>query len=176
VLRLRSATPADADVLAATVAEGFRGYADFAPPGWRAPQPLELALGIGVRLRRARMRAWLAEQDGEPAGHVTYLPATESQVGSDDPSLAHLEQLFVRRAHWGSGAATALLRRAVEEAASEGYTAMRLGTPTAQLRARRFYEREGWTLSGEPFVAEAIGLELVEYRRELRGCQHAPRT
>jgi hypothetical protein len=45
VLRLRPATPADAEVLAATVAEGFTTYLDFAPPGWRAPQPLELALG-----------------------------------------------------------------------------------------------------------------------------------
>lgn len=168
MLRLRTATPADAETLAATVAEGFESYRAFAPEGWRAPEELELALGIGVRLRRPTMRAWLAEQDGEPAGHVTYLPATESQVGSDDPKLAHLEQLFVRRAHWGGGAATALIRRAVTEAAREGYTAMRLGTPTGQLRARRFYEREGWSVSSEPFVAEPIGLELVEYRRDLR--------
>jgi len=168
VLRLRPATPADADVLAATVAEGFATYLDFAPSGWRALGPLELTLGIGVRLRRPTMRAWLAEQDGEPVGHVSYLPATESQVGSDDPTLAHLEQLFVRRPYWGGGAAKILLRRAVAQAAREGYAAMRLGTPTGQLRARRFYEREGWSVSGEPFVAEAIGLELVEYRRELQ--------
>ena len=168
MLRLRPATPADAEVLDAAVAEGFASYLDFAPPGWRPPQPLELALGIGVRLQRPTVRAWMADVGGEPAGHVTYLPATESQVGSDDPTLAHLEQLFVRRAFWGTPVATALLRRAVEEAAREGYAAMRLGTPTGQLRARRFYEREGWAVSGEPFVAEPIGLELVEYRRDLR--------
>ena len=168
-LHLRPASPADADVLAATVAEGFATYRAFAPPGWRAPDRLELALGLAVRLGHPALRAWLAEVDGEPAGHVTWLPAAEARHAVDDPELAHLEQLFVRRPFWGTEVASALMARAVEQASRSGFRRMRLGTPTGQLRARRFYEREGWTASGEPWVEQPLGLELVEYFRPLPG-------
>jgi GNAT superfamily N-acetyltransferase len=167
VLTLRRATAADADVLAGTVAEGFASYRAFAPPGWRAPDRLELALGIAVRLGQPSVRAWLAEDGEVPAGHVTWLPAAEARHASDEPGLAHLEQLFVRRAHWSTPAASLLLARAVEQAAAEGFRRMRLGTPTGQARARRFYEREGWTATGEPWAEQPLGLELIEYVRDL---------
>jgi hypothetical protein len=57
--------------------------------------------------------------------------------------------------------------RALDEAAHRGFTAMRLFTPAGQARARRFYEREGWKVAGEPFDDSEFGLALVEYRREL---------
>ena len=167
MLHLRPASPADADVLAATVAEGFATYVAFAPPGWRAPDRLELALGMAVRLGLPSLRAWLAEADGVAAGPVTWLPAAEARHAVDDPRLAHLEQLFVRRPFWGTEVASVLMARAVEQAAASGFRRMRLGTPTGQLRARRFYEREGWTVDGEPWVEQPLGLELVEYVRAL---------
>jgi GNAT superfamily N-acetyltransferase len=167
---IRRATPADADALATTVAEGFASYREFAPPDWQPPERLEFALGIAVRLRRATLEGWLAEDDaGVPAGHVTYLPAAESRDPVDDPALAHLEQLFVRPAHWGSGVASDLLAVAVAHATQAGYETMRLATPVDHHRARRFYEREGWAPHGEPFHGEALGLVLLEYRLVLRG-------
>ena len=166
-MELRRATPADADELAATVSEGFEGYRAFAPPQWTAPDRLELALGLAMRLGNPAMRAWIAERDGEHQGHVTWLPATESRKPSDEEGLAHLEQLFARRAHWGPGTAKTLMDRAVEEAREAGFTKMRLATPTGHPRARRFYEREGWT-AGAVLPDEPIGLELVEYRLDLR--------
>jgi GNAT superfamily N-acetyltransferase len=173
MLTIRRATPADADALATTVAEGFASYRDFAPPGWEPPERLEFALGIAVRLRRPNLAAWIAEDDtGAAAGHVSYLPAAESRDPVDDPTLAHLEQLFVRRAHWGSGIAPELLATAVEHARAAGYATMRLATPADHHRARRFYEREGWTPQGEPFHGEAIGLRLLEYRLVLREPEH----
>lgn len=167
MLQLRAVTPADADALAATVLEGFATYREFAPEGWAPPDHLELALGLAARLSRPSVRGWLAEEDGAPVGHVTFLPATESQQQTDEPGLAHLEQLFVRRAHWGGGSASLLHDRAVEAARDDGYAEMRLATPIAHARARRFYERAGWTAVGAPFVAQPLGLELVEYRRGL---------
>ena len=44
---------------------------------------------------------------------------------------------------------------------------MRLFTPAAQARARRFYEREGWALARPPAFDERIGLDIAEYRRAL---------
>jgi GNAT superfamily N-acetyltransferase len=76
--------------------------------------------------------------------------------------------LFVREPFWGTGLATRLLARAVEEASAvPRYTAMRLHTPAEHVRARRFYEREGWTADAPPFYEPMLGLTLVTYRRAL---------
>jgi GNAT superfamily N-acetyltransferase len=170
VITIRRATRADADAFATTVAEGFASYREFAPEGWEPPGRLEFALGIAIRLGRPWLEAWIAEEpgDGAVAGHVTYLPATESRVPSDDPKLAHLEQLFVRRSYWGSGVASQLLAVAVKDAADSGFERMRLGTPAEHLRARRFYEREGWSTDGRVVDSEPLGLPLVEFYVALR--------
>jgi len=166
-MTVRPGSAADADVLMATVAEGFDGYRAFAPPGWEPPD---------MRIEVVRMRALLDEPDtwcevaeaqGEMAGHVAFMPARAHPLGAavgDD--MAHLWQLFVRRPHWGSGAASRLLADALAEAGARGFRAMRLFTPEGQARARRFYEREGFAQHGEPFDG-GLGIPLVEYRREL---------
>jgi GNAT superfamily N-acetyltransferase len=178
VLRVRPATSSDADALARTVSEGFESYRDFAPDDWRPPDHLELAIGIAVRLRAEEQHTWVAEDDaGEIAGQVAYVPAARSRHPVDDPSLAHLGQLFVRRAHWGTGLAAQLLQLAIADAGRREYAAMRLFTPAAHARARRFYEREGWSARGEPMLEEPLGLELIEYRRELHtGKVPSPKT
>jgi hypothetical protein len=58
----------------------------------------------------------------------------------------------------------------VAEAREAGsYTAMRLHTPAEHGRARRFYEREGWTADAPAFYEPMLGLALVTYRRALAG-------
>ena len=89
----------------------------------------------------------LAEVDGEIAGHAAFVPASASGVPVDDPQLAHLWQLFVAPPYWGAGVATTLHDAAVRAAAGRGFTHMRLVTPADHGRARRFYEREGWTFA-----------------------------
>ena len=44
-------------------------------------------------------------------------------------------------------------------------TRMRLFTPERHARARRFYEREGWALAGEPEFVPELGIAMVEYQR-----------
>jgi GNAT superfamily N-acetyltransferase len=75
--------------------------------------------------------------------------------------------LFVRPPWWGSGLATRLNALAVAEAAGRGYTAIRLHTPAGQRRARAFYEREGWSTDGVLVPEPLLGIDLVEYRRDL---------
>ena len=166
--RIRRAMPSDAEGMAVTVAEGFTAYRVFAPEDWAPPDRLEFALGIAVRLRSPHVRAWVAEDEEAQVGHVTYLPASESRVPIDDPSLAHLEQLFVRPSHFGTGVARRLLALATGDARDAGYTHMRLATPVAHARARRFYQREGWRPVGDVLTNEPIGLDLQEYRVRLR--------
>ena len=44
---------------------------------------------------------------------------------------------------------------------------MQLLTPKGQARARRFYEREGWTFLGDWGMDPDLALPVVEYGRRL---------
>jgi GNAT superfamily N-acetyltransferase len=164
---LRPAAPADAERLAAVVAEGFEGYRSIAPPGWEPPDPH----GELDRLREylASDGVWclIAEEGNEVAGHVAIMPARIHRHAPADATMAHFWQLFVRPPWWGTGLATELHTHAIEEATARGFSSMRLFTPAAQARARRFYEREGWTVAGDPSVDLDLGIPIVEYRRAI---------
>jgi GrpB-like predicted nucleotidyltransferase (UPF0157 family)/GNAT superfamily N-acetyltransferase len=193
-LVLRAATVSDAEQLGRGVAEGFQSYLPFAPAGW-TPRPaseevellralldgddfwclLAWAQRAGTERARARARAEQAERTRTEragaervlAGHVAFLSAARAWRAVEDPTLAHLRQLFLAPDHWGTGLAHRLHAHAVAAAGERGFTAMRLFTPTGQARARRFYEREGWRVDGEPFCDPGFGLQLIAYRRSL---------
>jgi GNAT superfamily N-acetyltransferase len=159
---LRAATVSDAEALAATVSEGFESYRAWAPRGWEPPSPEVQLRGIRDRLPEADCVCVLAEVDGSHAGQVAFSPAR------DEPGVAHVWMVFVRGPWWGSGVAARLLARGVEEARATGrFTAMRLHTPAEHQRARRFYEREGWSADDAAFYEPMLGLALVTYRRPL---------
>ena len=157
---MRTATIADIDVLADTMREGFGTYGSFAPPGW-APPPIALDRArIADRLPRPDAWCLLAEDRGAPAGHVALLD-------DEDPGVVYLWMLFVREPWWGRGVARRLHGLAIAEGARRGARAMRLVTPAQQVRARAFYEREGWVVAGQPFWEPMLALDIVEYRRRL---------
>src|SRR5262249_10905774 len=143
----------------------FAGYAAFAPPDWRPPREPSDAAKLASRMSLARAVALLAEDDGRPAGHVLLIPASRSREPVADPRGAHVMHVFVRERYWGTGVASELLRRMLAEARRQGYASARLFTPAGQGRARRFYEREGWSLTRE-WQDAALGLPVVEYRKD----------
>jgi GNAT superfamily N-acetyltransferase len=169
----RRGGPGDAEEIALTMELGFETYREFMPKGW-APPPTEPE---PLRARLADPAVWcrVAEAHGGMVGHVALMPAAlHADFPDPDPSLAHLWLLFVREEHWGGGIATSLHSAAVEEAARRGFSTFRLFTPLAQARAKRFYEREGWTAAAPPFTEEHWGgMELVEYRRPLPRLLHS---
>ena len=170
---VRVAGPDDADLLADNVSAGYATYRSFAPAGWEPPDRELEARRLREGLATPEVWALLAEEGGEPAGHVALMPAaTHELIPSHEPGLLHFWQLFVREPWWGSGLATELHSRALREARARGYTALRLFTPAAQARAQRFYEREGWTLARPPFEDPSFGMELAELRLTLHG--HGP--
>jgi GNAT superfamily N-acetyltransferase len=164
---LRPATPRDAEQIASVMNEGLNSYRSFAPPHWNPPDARGELDEVRVRLDNPDVWCLLAEEDGAPAGHVAIMPARIHTHPSDEPGLGHFWQLFVSRPWWGSGLARELHAEAIREAGGRGFTAMRLYTPAEQLRARRFYEREGWTAVGEPEDPFEFGLPLLQYRRAI---------
>jgi GNAT superfamily N-acetyltransferase len=164
----RAATPDDAGRIVAITVEGFETYRSFAPAGWTPPSASEEAGRLVRLLGEGDVWYRVAEHEGELVGHVGFLPADRvSFARIDDPGLVHFRQLFVTRGHWGTGLATRLHAAAIDEARARRFTAMRLFTPGGQQRARRFYEREGWSLTRPPAFDARIGLEIAEYRRAL---------
>ena len=166
-LEFRQGTPADAPRIAELVVAGFQTYREFTPPSWSPPTVEQETGSIAAIL--AEPSAWcrLAEDDLGLAGHIGWHPASVGRRPCDEPGLVHFWQLFLRRDWWGSGLATTLQDAGLDAAARQGYETIRLVTPAGHARGRRFYEREGWTVHGEPAHDEAFGIALVEYRRTL---------
>jgi GNAT superfamily N-acetyltransferase len=168
VFELRRATVEDAETLCETVLIGFSSFRAWAGPAFDPPPPVLELPRIREGLRRPSTWALLALSGEEPAGHVALTQAREREEPRPDiPGLAHLWMLFVRPPWWGSGLAARLNALAVAEAAGRGYRAIRLHTPAAHVRARAFYEREGWRTDGIAIPEPLLGLDLVEYRRDL---------
>ena len=165
---LRPARIEDAEAIAETVRLGFDSFRAWAGPAFDPP-PAAMELSR-VREGLARPSTWaiLASDGGAVAGHVAITQAREREEPRPDiPGLAHLWMLFVRPPWWGSGLAGRLNGLAVGEAAARGYAAIRLHTPAGNARARAFYEREGWSTDGAAIPEPLLGLDLVEYRRDL---------
>jgi len=168
VFDLRLAGPEDAETLAETVRLGFDSFRGWAGPSFDPPPDTLEAARIREGLERPSTWALLALAGEQPAGHVAITQARErTEPKPDIPGLAHFWMLFVRPPWWGSGLAARLNDLAVQEAGRRGYEALRLHTPAGNARARAFYEREGWRPVAEPIHEPLLGLDLVEYRRDL---------
>jgi RimJ/RimL family protein N-acetyltransferase len=163
---IRDATPGDAARVGRALDEAMARYRDISPPGW-TPEHEDAAALERETLEHPTYRCVIAEPGGVLAGQVGWWPATDSRMGSDDPGLVHFRQLFVHPGWWGSGLAARLLAIAVDDSAARGFKRMRLVTPAAQGRARRFYERHGWRIAGPAREDERFGMPTVEYVRDL---------
>lgn len=97
--------------------------------------------------------AWVAERHAEIVGMAT----------ASDTELRHL---YVAPPAWGTGIARELMHAALDWIAARGADDAFLWVAEANRRARRFYEREGWTLDGETRVSP-LGPPEVRYRRPL---------
>jgi ribosomal protein S18 acetylase RimI-like enzyme len=73
--------------------------------------------------------------DGEVAGFVIVVEA-------------EVEQVYVSRDHRGSGVAGVLIAEAERQVRAHGHPEAWLAVATGNARARRFYERSGWTDAG----------------------------
>jgi GNAT superfamily N-acetyltransferase len=163
----RAITEADTAQLADAVAAAFSLYRDFAPAGWQPPTADSEATRLGRWIADAGFWGEAAFEDATLAGHAAFIPASHHSFRpARNATAAHLLHLFVAPDFWGSGLATELMARANAAAIARGHDSMRLFVSEGQRRARRFYEREGFSAVGEP-VEFGLGIPAVEYRRAL---------
>ena len=165
----------DLDAILHTIRVGFDTYTEFAPAGWTPRSRPDDRERTADLLTAPDTWVTMALVEGDPVGHVGFVPARERAIGDPPgdwrarpamPGVAHLWQLFVLPDWWGAGVAATLHAAAVGEMAAQGYDRSRLYTPAAHTRACRFYERRGWELV-ERGTDPELGLELADYRLEL---------
>jgi GNAT superfamily N-acetyltransferase len=130
---MRPGTGADAPVVASI---WFRGWRD-GHEGQVSDELVSARTEASFRLRASQRVAdtTVATVDGAVAG---FIMVVEDEV----------EQVYVARDHRGTGVAAALLARAEEIVAANGHESAWLAVVPGNARARRFYERNGWTDTG----------------------------
>ena len=157
----RPATSADVDVIAAVWHEGWRdGHLGHVPT---ALEPHRSLAHFRERVPPRLPHTTVATLGGEVVGFVT--------VHGDE-----VEQLFVTRRARGTGIAATLLRHA-EGVIAARYEVAWLAVVAGNARARRFYERNGWSDSGGfDYQAEIVGGTLpVPARRYEKPLTGVPR-
>jgi ribosomal protein S18 acetylase RimI-like enzyme len=163
-MKVRPATPDDAEAIALVhVTTWQEAYRD----------TFGAALDqLSVADAADRRRAWLEE----PAGTFTLVGELFGRVagfanagpGRDDPSVGELYAIYVLPQSWGTGLGPALMAAALDGLRARGFGEVVLTVLADNPRARRFYEREGWTFEDER-GGEHLGVAVREarYRRRL---------
>jgi ribosomal protein S18 acetylase RimI-like enzyme len=153
---LRPATVDDLETLLTIQREAaVDAFAHVYPPE-RYPFPDDAIRDVWAEaLADPEVEVYVAEMDGEPAGAVS--------VGH-----GYLSTLYVLPSHQGSGVGSALHDLALERLRARGVAEARLWTLEQNDSGRRFYERRGWSLTGEtrvvPYPPNPID---VQYARPL---------
>lgn len=152
-VRIRPATTADAEPLAALAERTFRDTfaADNSPADLDAYVRDALSLGrVRVELDDPAGAFFIAFADGSPSP-VGYAKLRRGPV---DPSVTapapiELERLYVDRATLGHGVGAALMRHCLDEAHRSGCATVWLGVWERNARAIAFYERWGFRTVGD---------------------------
>jgi ribosomal protein S18 acetylase RimI-like enzyme len=154
------ASCADAAVIAAvhhaTVSVAYRGYFPHSPP----PTVAELRAVWTARLADPTAIALVASRDGLPAGSV--MSRADPQFGE-----GQIVGLHVLPSQWGQRIGSALHDAALAVLAEARYRAAGLWVIDANDRARRMYEKRGWTLLPGA-EKEYNGVTEVRYYKELQ--------
>lgn len=104
----------------------------------------------------------VADEDGAILG-----VAQANEVLDPPRDLPEVTMLYADPRYWGSGVATALLAAELSWLAERGHPLARLRVVEDHLRARRFYEREGWEPDRAMEPATTGLARLIYYRRRI---------
>ena len=100
----------------------------------------------------------VAEVDGEIVGFVSVGPA------NDPDSDGEIYAIYVLPTHWATGVGRALIQAGEARLRELGHHEAVLWVLEDNPRARRFYERTGWTRDGTDRPIEVFGVSVPEIR------------
>ena len=168
-IEVRQARSPDIETVIALLDGEIERYREWAPPDWQPVGPTPELRERLSPLYEDDERAWilLAFAGEEAVGVVSLSTVTGADARQPPEGTIYLWQMFVRRDHQGTGLGVALLDRLLEEARRRGYRRVVLWAAAGAAQARRFYEREGFELTGEEDPDSTFGLPLVQYGRDL---------
>lgn len=107
-----------------------------------------------------RERCWIAEINGEHAGHIFLVQHP------DEPETAKLRLLLVEKTARGLGLGGALVKECIQFARDVGYKKITLWTQSNLASAHRIYESEGFQLVKEE-PHRSFGVDLIAQTWEL---------
>jgi GNAT superfamily N-acetyltransferase len=115
-------------------------------------------------------RRWLSPEvtfvlEGSRAAHGIIAAVLDSR----DPGIVRLLAMWVQPEIRGTEAADELMTAVLEWARSEGAKTVRLAVVKENNRARRFYVRNGFRITGEESAHEPTGLVEVHMARRVDG-------
>jgi len=167
-LTIRAALPADAEAIShvhiGTWQRAYRGLV-----GDAFLDSLSERVDGRVLWWRQQLSSGATALVTEEAGQVTGFVGFGRAEPPTDGELGEVYAIYVDAVYWGRGHGRALIVAAQGALRARGFTAAVLWVLATNERARRFYERGGWTPDGGA-KTERIGgglLEEVRYRRSL---------
>jgi GNAT superfamily N-acetyltransferase len=160
---IRVATDSDVEEIVAIHVAGFRQVnaphlaADAA--GRMTPERSAASWRDLIVAPPARGAVLVAENDHKVIGAAAAGPSRDPGAEADD---AEVYALYVDPMHWGEGAGATLDAAARGHLADRGFGDAILWVLEQNERARRFYEREGWSADGGR--REHFGATALRYR------------
>ena len=163
-MHVRDATIDDAEALALVHVHGWQwGYRGLLPSAISTTCRSSAGPSSGARgcsTRGARARGSRATKRRALAGFVAAGPSRDPGA---EARTGEIYALYIEEAAAGSGVGRALLERAVDGLRDAGFARATLWVLRENARARRFYEKAGWTPDGaahaeprEDFVMDEV--------------------
>jgi len=152
-ITIRQADAADAEAILACLADAFAPYRSSYTPGAFADTVLD---PTSVQDRLREMQVFVAMCNGQVVGTIA------CRMSGDE---GHVRGMAVLPQWHGRRVASTLLAAAEAEIRQQKGTRVTLDTTLPLVRARRFYERHGYVLSGR--VSDFFGMPLHEYVKAL---------
>jgi GNAT superfamily N-acetyltransferase len=167
-VRVRPAVAADALQIARVQIESWRwAYPGLLPQSYLDALSAERRARSWTQLIEAsdmRMVTWVATDDDGHCGLISAGP-----VRSDSGTISEVYSLYVSERVAGTGVGHRLLAYATAQLKAMMFGTAVLWVLEKNLRARLFYEREGWSLVGvprqEPIARTSV--TVVRYQRRL---------
>ena len=162
-MEVRVAGPEDAEAVCAAYLDSWRaGYDGLLPDDQIEIEAIRRAQFDWRAATNGEDRVRVAVEGPRVLGVIQYGTSSAEPIDRED-----IEMLYVVPDAWGTGAAKALLDAALDDFRQLGRSRVWLRVVEPQTRARRFYEREGWSPDPEMPPASNGLFRLIYYRRDL---------